>query len=156
MTSLSNLDTTLQANTSYTAIKIGHIFGSGLFVYNKFFFFIVINLLQTVGEAVNVAYMGETKNAHRVFIGTLNPQTPKDVYIRRTAPLTSRRCIYIFSQQIYVLNILNMLHILHSFLFKMPFVSYATFFGSCIIHNVHTGCANIKKKFRRQRVNTRG
>jgi hypothetical protein len=30
---------------------------------------------------------------------------------------------YIFSQQIYVLNILNMLHILHSFLFKMPFVS---------------------------------
>jgi hypothetical protein len=29
----------------------------------------------------------------------------------------------IFSQQIYVLNILNMLHILRFFLFKMPFVS---------------------------------
>jgi hypothetical protein len=28
----------------------------------------------------------------------------------------------------------------------------ATFFGSCIIHIIHTGCANIKKKFRRQRV----
>jgi hypothetical protein len=27
------------------------------------------------------------------------------------------------------------------------------FFGSCIIHILHTGCANIKKKFRRQRVN---
>jgi hypothetical protein len=40
-----------------------------------------------------------------------NPYTPNDVYIRRTAPLTSRRCIYIFSQQIYVLNILNMLYI---------------------------------------------
>jgi hypothetical protein len=40
----------------------------------------------------------------------------------RTAPLTSRRCILYISQQIYVLNILNMLHILRSFLFKMPFV----------------------------------
>jgi hypothetical protein len=29
----------------------------------------------------------------------------------------------------------------------------ATFFGSCIIHILHTGCDNIKKKFRRQRVN---
>jgi hypothetical protein len=60
----------------------------------------------------------------------LNPLTPNDVYIYiyiymcRTAPLTSRRGIlYIFSQQIYVLNILNMLHILRFFLFKMPFVS---------------------------------
>jgi hypothetical protein len=30
---------------------------------------------------------------------------------------------YIFSQQIHVLNILNMLHILRSFLFKMSFIS---------------------------------
>jgi hypothetical protein len=28
----------------------------------------------------------------------------------------------------------------------------ATFFGSCIIHILHTGCAKIKKKIRRQRV----
>ena len=30
---------------------------------------------------------------------------------------------YIFIQQFYVLNILNMLHILGFFLFKMPFIS---------------------------------
>jgi hypothetical protein len=30
----------------------------------------------------------------------------------------------------------------------------ATFFGSCIIHILHTGCANIQKKIRRQRVNS--
>jgi hypothetical protein len=30
---------------------------------------------------------------------------------------------YIFIQQIYVLNILNMLHTLRIFLFKMPFIS---------------------------------
>ena len=41
----------------------------------------------------------------------------------RTAPLTSRCCVFLFIQQIYVLNILNMLHILRFFLFKMPFIS---------------------------------
>ena len=30
---------------------------------------------------------------------------------------------YVFIQQIYVLNILNMLHNLRFFLFKMPFIS---------------------------------
>jgi hypothetical protein len=29
----------------------------------------------------------------------------------------------------------------------------ATFFGSCIVHILHTGCAKIKKKIRHQRVN---
>ena len=55
----------------------------------------------------------------------LNPLKPNDLYIGRTAPLTFRRCIlYIFIQQIYVLNILNMLHNLRFFpLFKMPFIS---------------------------------
>jgi hypothetical protein len=42
------------------------------------------------------------------------------IYISRTA---SHVVFYIFSQQISVLNILNMLHILRSFLFKIPFVS---------------------------------
>ena len=28
-------------------------------------------------------------------------------------------------------------------------------FGSCIIHILYTGCAKIKKKFRRQKVNIR-
>jgi hypothetical protein len=41
----------------------------------------------------------------------------------RTAPLTYRCRIFLFIQQIYVLNILNMPHILLFFLFKMPFIS---------------------------------
>jgi hypothetical protein len=52
-----------------------------------------------------------------------NHLTPNGHFSGRTAPLTSRRCIYIFIQQIYVLNILNMLHTLRFFLFKMPFIS---------------------------------
>ena len=45
------------------------------------------------------------------------------IYICRTAPLTSRCCIlYIYSTNI-LLNILNMLHTLRFFLFKMPFIS---------------------------------
>ena len=49
--------------------------------------------------------------------------TPNDRYSGRTAPLTSKRCIYIFIQQIQVLNILNMVYTLRFFLFKMQFVS---------------------------------
>ena len=36
-----------------------------------------------------------------------------------------------------------MLHTLLFFLLKMPFISY---FGSCVIHILYTGCAKIKKK----------
>ena len=53
----------------------------------------------------------------------LNHLTPNGHFSGRTAPLTSRCCIFLFIQQIYVLNILNMLHTLCFFLFKMPFIS---------------------------------
>jgi hypothetical protein len=68
------------------------------------------------------------------------------LYIYRTAPLTSGRCILYIWQQIYVLNILNMLYILRFFFSsKCHLFHNATFFGSCIIHILHTGCAKIKK-----------
>jgi hypothetical protein len=51
---------------------------------------------------------------------------------------------YIFIQQIYVLNILNMLHKLRFFFSsKCRLFHNATFFGSCIIHILNTGCAKI-------------
>jgi hypothetical protein len=53
----------------------------------------------------------------------INHLTPNGHFSGRTAPLTSRRCIFLFIQQIYVLNILNMLHTLRFFLFKMSFIS---------------------------------
>ena len=46
----------------------------------------------------------------------------------------------------YLLNILNMLHILRFFFFKMPFFRNATFFGSCNIHILNTECAKILKE----------
>ena len=76
----------------------------------------------------------------------LNPLAPNDVYIRRTAQLTSRRCIL----NIYSTNILtgyvkhaadSVFSLQDSVYFIMP-----SFFGSCNIHNLNTGCAKILKK----------
>ena len=52
--------------------------------------------------------------------------------------------ILVFIQQIYVLYILNMLHNLRFFFSsKCRLFHNATFFGSCIIHILNTGCAKI-------------
>jgi hypothetical protein len=53
----------------------------------------------------------------------INHLTPNDHFSGRTALLTYRCCIFLFIQQICVLNILNMLHTLRFFLFKMLFIS---------------------------------
>jgi hypothetical protein len=53
----------------------------------------------------------------------INHLMPNGHFSGRTAPLSYRCCICLFIQQIYVLNILNMLHTLRLFLFKMPFIS---------------------------------
>jgi hypothetical protein len=42
----------------------------------------------------------------------INPLKPNDPFSGRTAPLTSKDAFYIFIQQIYVLNILNMVYTL--------------------------------------------
>ena len=72
---------------------------------------------------------------------TVNRLTPNEPYMGRTAQLTSKRCIlYIFIQQIYVLNILNMLYTLRFFSSsKCSLFRNANFFGSCIIHILYTG-----------------
>ena len=63
----------------------------------------------------------------------------------RTAPLTSKSCIL----YIYATNVGTeyFKHALYSpfFLFKMQFVSFANFFGPCIIHILYTECVEIKK-----------
>jgi hypothetical protein len=58
----------------------------------------------------------------------VNHLAPNGHFSGRTAPLTYKCCIFLFIQQIYVLNILNMLHTLRFFLFKMPFISYLFWF----------------------------
>ena len=59
----------------------------------------------------------------QVNVLAINPLTPNDLYISRTAPLTSKRCIlYIYSANI---GTEYFKHALYSpfFLFKMQFVS---------------------------------
>ena len=70
----------------------------------------------------------------------------------RTANL--QIAFYIFIQQILVPNILNVVYTLRFFSLKCSLFHNSNLFGSCIIHILYTECAKIKKKFRRQKVNT--
>ena len=72
----------------------------------------------------------------------------------RTAVLTSGLCIlYIYSTNMGTEYFKHAAHYPFFFSTICRLFHIATFFGSCIIHILHTGCAEIKKtKFRRQRV----
>ena len=74
----------------------------------------------------------------------LNPLTPNDHYSGRTALLTSKVAFYVFIQQIYVLNILNMVYSLRFFFSKSSLFNNSNVFGSYIIHILYTGCAKMK------------
>jgi hypothetical protein len=75
------------------------------------------------------------------------PLTPNDYYSGRTAPLTYKVAFNMFIQQIYVLNILNMVYTLSFFSSKCSLFHNSKVFGSCIIHILYTGCAKIKKNY---------
>ena len=64
-----------------------------------------------------------TQQRELMVVDPVNPLTPNDPHSGRTAPISSNVAFYIFIQQIYVLNILNMVYTLRFFLFKMQFVS---------------------------------
>jgi len=65
-------------------------------------------------------------------------------YIVRAHRCLPNTPFYIFFQQIYVINFLNMLHTLHFFSSKCRLFHNATFFGSCVIHILHTGVLKFK------------
>ena len=77
----------------------------------------------------------------------LNPLTPNNPYSGRTAPLTSKRCIlYIYSTNI---GSEYFKHAIYSPIFsssKCSLFHNSGVFGSCIIHILYTGCAEVKKK----------
>ena len=83
-------------------------------------------------------------NHVKVLSNVINPLTPDDLYMSRTAPLTSKLCIlYIYSTNV---GTEYFKHLLYSPFFSLQnAVCFANLFGSCIIHILYTGCAEIKK-----------
>ena len=64
----------------------------------------------------------------------------------RTAPLTSKRCIlYIYSTNVGTGYFKHALYSPFFFSSKRSLFHNANLFGSCIIHILYTGCAEIKK-----------
>ena len=78
----------------------------------------------------------------------INRLTPNDPYMGRTAPLTSKRCIlYIYSTNVGTEYFKHALYSPFFFLSsKCSLFHNVNLFGSCIIHILYTGCAEIKKK----------
>ena len=69
---------------------------------------------------------------------------PNDLYISRTIALTSKRCIlYIYSTNVGTEYFKHALRFFFSS--KCSLFHNANFFGSCIIHILYTGCAEIKQ-----------
>jgi len=86
------------------------------------------HLLYTLQTKFNQNWFGHFKGKKissncKTYRPIFNLLTPNVNYSGRTAPLTSKVAFFIFIQQIYVLNIFNMVHTLRFFLFKMQFVS---------------------------------
>ena len=78
--------------------------------------------------------------------GMINRLTPNDPYMGRTASLTSKRCILytcIYSTNIGTEYFKQALYSLFFFSSKCSLFHNANLFGSCIIHILYTGCAEI-------------
>jgi hypothetical protein len=76
-------------------------------------------------------------------MGCLEGSGVSVLYIGRAHRYPPYAPFCIFFQKIYVLNFLNMLHTPFFSLQNAVYFIMLPFFGSCIIHILHTGCAKI-------------
>ena len=68
-------------------------------------------------------------------VSDIKPLAPSDLYMSRTAPLTSKRCIlYIFSTNVGTEYFKRALYSPFFFPSKCSLFHNANLFGSCIIH----------------------
>ena len=75
-----------------------------------------------------------------------NPLTPNDLYMSRTAPLTSKRSIlYTYSRNVGTEYFKHAVYSPFIFSSKCSLFHNGNLFGSCIIHILYTVCAEIKK-----------
>ena len=81
-----------------------------------------------------------------IFFNLINPLTPNDPYSGRTEPLISKRCIlYIYSTNIGTEYFKHGIYCSFFSLQNTICFNNSNVFGSCIIHILYTGCANITK-----------
>ena len=80
------------------------------------------------------------------FNSAFNPLTPNDLYISRTTPLTSKRCILcIYSTNVGAEYFKHALYSPFFFSSKCSLFHNANFFVSCIIHILYIGVLKLKK-----------
>ena len=108
------------------------------------------NSIQMLTHSLTHSPHKATRNIERIHFNLsqcINPLTPNDLYISRTAPLTSKRCIlYIYSTNVGTEYFKHALYSPFFFSSKCNLFHNANLFGSCIIHILYTECAEIKKK----------
>ena len=84
--------------------------------------------------------------SHVKVVTQINRLTPKDPYMSRTAPLTSKLCILcIYSTNVGTEYFKRALYCPFFFSSKCSLFHNANLFGSCIIHILYTECAEINK-----------
>jgi hypothetical protein len=114
----------------------------------------VIQTSQLMAYKVKIAVCSEIRTKHSTqserhveFLNVYNPLKPKDLYMSRTAPLTSKRCIlYIYSTNVGTEYFKHALYSPFFFLSsKCSLFLNAKCFGSCIIHILCTGVLKLKK-----------
>ena len=107
---------------------------------------------ESLGQLLNLKFLFVTLWLCKLWLFVyfyfyFNPLTPNDHYSGRTAPLTSKCCIwYIYSTNIGTEYFKHGIYSPFFFSSKCTLFHNSNVFGSCFIHILYTGCAKIKKK----------